>query len=176
VPDYLAQLSKKTRDVIWVIAFICLAVIPSLYLSLLTFLALWIGLVQFYFLRPGQVPDPQFLVLGILGAVGLCGLWFLVLVPTERLRQFKRLRFAATAASVIGMMVALIFLSGTSLYGWHFNPHKDARSVYILGAPILFALVRLINVGDPYRQALPADHLQFRSNEAILSVILLCQS
>jgi hypothetical protein len=149
VPDYLAQLSKKTRDVIWVIAFICLAVIPSLYLSLLTFLALWIGLVQFYFLRPGQVPDPQFLVLGILGAFGLCGLWVLVLVPTERLRQSNRLRFAATAASVIGMMLALIFLSGKSLYGWHFNPHEDPRSVYVLGAPVLFALVRLINLWRP---------------------------
>jgi hypothetical protein len=121
----------------------------SLYLGFLTLIAIWLGLLQFFLLKWGQAPDPQFLVRGGAGAAGLCGLWILVLVPTERLRLFNGLRIGASAATAIGTILALLFLSGKSLYGWNFGPRQNPRSVYLLGAPFVMALVRLWAVWRP---------------------------
>jgi hypothetical protein len=145
-PGYSSNFPRKTFAVVRVLCLICLAAVPSLYLGFLTFVALWLGVMQFFLLKPGQAPDPQFLVLGSAGAVGLWGLWVLVLIPVERLRLSNGLRIAANAASVAGIMLAITFLSGNSLYGWSFGPHQNLTSVYMLGGPLLLALVRIFDV------------------------------
>jgi hypothetical protein len=68
--------------------------------------------MQFFLLKWGRAPDPQFLLLGCAGAAGLCGLWMLILIPIERLRSSPSLRAGATVASLVGMLLALLFLSG----------------------------------------------------------------
>ena len=145
-PGYSSNFPWKTFAVVRILCLICLAAIPSLYLGFLTFVALWLGVMQFFLLKPGQAPDPQFLVLGSVGAVGLWGLWVLVLIPVERLRLSNGLRIAATAASVAGIMLAITFLSGDSLYGWSFGPHQNLTSIYMLGGPLLLAHVRIFEV------------------------------
>jgi len=107
-----ASRGSKTVCIVRVLFLICLVLIPSLYLGLLTLIALWIGAMQLSLLRPGQAPDSQFLVLGSAGAAGLVGFWILVLIPPERLRSSNLLRIAATAASTVGIALAIIFLSG----------------------------------------------------------------
>lgn len=148
-PAHVSNLPRKVLAVLRVLSLIFLAVIPSLCLGFLTLIAIWLGLLQFFLLKWGQTPDPQFLVLGCAGAVGLWGLWILVLVPAERLRLFHGLRIGATAATAIGMILALLFLSRKGLYGWNFDPRQNPRSVYLLGAPFVMALVRLRAVWRP---------------------------
>jgi hypothetical protein len=111
--------------------------------------ALWMGVMQFFLLRWGRAPDPQFLVLGCAGAAGLCGLWMLILIPIERLRRSTRLRAGATATSSIGMVLALLFLSGRGLYSWDFGTHPNIKSVYLLGAPFLLTLGLLYEAWRP---------------------------
>ena len=132
-----------------ILLLIVFAGIPSLYLGLLTLLALWMGLLQFLLLNWRHAPDPQFLVLGSAGAAGLCGLWMLILIPTRRLRTSTGLRFGATIASTTGMVLALLFLSGKGIYGWNLGIHPAIRSLYLIGAPFLLALVLLFETWRP---------------------------
>ena len=149
--DQISSPSRKGLGIVRIFSLVCLALIPSLYLGSLTLVALWLGIMQFFLLKVGQVPDPQFLVLGFAGAAGLWGLWILVLVPAERLRLSNRLRIGATAASITGIILALLFLSGKSVYGWNLGPRQNLRWAYLLGAPLLLALVRLWDVWRPLR-------------------------
>jgi len=140
---------RKAFSVARILLLVVLAVIPTLYLGFLTLLALWIGVMQFFLLKWGQAPDPQFLVLSSAGAAGLCGLWMLLLIPGERLRVCPGLRVSATAATAIGMVLAVLFLSGQSMYGWNFHPRQNLRSVYLLGAPLLLAVSLLWRTWRP---------------------------
>jgi len=143
--------ARKTLKAMRALSLVCFGIIPSLGLGFLTLVALWLGVMQFVLLKWGQAPDPQFIVLGVSGTVGLWGLWILVLVPTERLRRSNRLRSTATLATGIGMLLALLFLSRGSLYGWTFGPRLSVRSVYLLGAPLLLASARVVDVWRPPR-------------------------
>jgi len=148
-PARTSSPERKAFSAARILLLVVFAVIPSLYLGFLTVLALWIGVMQFFLLKWGQAPDPQFLVLGSAGAAGLCGLWMLLLIPGERLRVSPGLRLSATAATAIGMVLALLFLSGQSLYGWNFHPRQNLRSVYLLGAPLLLAMGLLWHTWRP---------------------------
>ena len=145
--------SPKALITARIFLLIVFAVVPTLYLGFLTLLALWMGAMQFFLLKWGHVPDPQFLVLGCAGAAGLCGLWMLILIPIERLRGSARLRAGATAASSVGMVLALLFLSGKRIYNWDFGTHPDIRSVYLLGAPFLLTLGLLYKAWRPLKHS-----------------------
>jgi hypothetical protein len=145
------KLAPKALLAARILLLIVFAVVPSLCLGLLTLLALWMGAMQFFLLKWGRAPDPQLLVLGCTGAAGLCGLWMLILIPIERLRGSARLRGGATVASLIGMVLALLFLSGKGIYGWDFGNHPDIRSAYLLGAPFLLTLGLLYEAWRPLK-------------------------
>jgi hypothetical protein len=146
--------SKSMQRVLFfarVFLLIAFAGIPSLYLGFLTLLALWMGVVQFFLLSWWRAPDLQFLVLGSAGAAGLCGLWMLILISTERLRASAHLRVCVTMATSAGMVLALLFLLGKSVYGWNFGNHPNIRALYLLGAPFLLALVLLYHIWRPLK-------------------------
>ena len=129
--------------------FICVVLIPSLHLDLLTLIALRIGVVQFFLLRPGQAPESRFLVLGSAGAAGLLGSWILIIIPADRLQSSSLLRIAVTAASIVGIPLAIVFLSGGSVYAWNLGASPGSLALYLFCAPQFPLLAKLRKLWIP---------------------------